>query len=246
LIDKQLQQVNNDPRRTEIPVEIRQLEDKIDKLKRELDDDKMALTTLRHSADTQNTIDILQEQCAKDLEVLQDSMKEQSYLMQKYNLQLTNALLNADDDADGKQIVAVVMALSDSVKDKFDTADTNLSRAQDALAKAQQIFSEKAALLKTKQQSVASLKGKCDPLFGAIAKVRKVLESIEKKEPGVSFNNEPRLILDYLDEKLKALEDDAPGTVSPDVIKKVFKRLKKLVRPALMRVISTFGSPTFN
>jgi DNA repair protein RAD50 len=62
---------NSDPRRTEIPTEIRSLEEKIDKFKREIDDDQIALNDLRHSAEAQNAIAVLREQSTKELEMLQ-------------------------------------------------------------------------------------------------------------------------------------------------------------------------------
>ena len=56
---------NSDPRRNQIPIEIRSHEDKIDRLNREIQDDQDSLKLLRDSAEAQNSIHLLQEQCNK-------------------------------------------------------------------------------------------------------------------------------------------------------------------------------------
>ena len=56
---------------------MRSCEQKIDLLKREIEDDEMALKDLRRSAESQNSVAVLLEQCTKDFEILQESIQEQ-------------------------------------------------------------------------------------------------------------------------------------------------------------------------
>ena len=51
---EQRNELNNDPRRKEIPRHIRQCEEKIDKLKREIEDDNIAIKELRRCVEEQN------------------------------------------------------------------------------------------------------------------------------------------------------------------------------------------------
>jgi DNA repair protein RAD50 len=233
--------LNNDPRRNDIPVEIRLEEDKIDKLKRHIEDDRMTLDTLRHSAEAQNTISVLKNQCTKDLESLQESMREHSYELQKYNLQPAGLLPGADGgDANGDQLIALVGTLGDEVKDKYDAADTELSRVQEALDRAHQTVSEKTFLLKSRQQSAATLRAKLDAIKGSnspLAKVSAVVDELREHNTDAVLNlpvDDPREILKYLDEQLQEIEENDPSSIgTPAVVRKVLIRLKKLVSTAL-------------
>lgn len=65
-IAAQRDEANTDPRREEIPTEIRRLEEKVDSIKRQIEDDRIALDNLRLCADAENQISMLREQCTKD------------------------------------------------------------------------------------------------------------------------------------------------------------------------------------
>jgi DNA repair exonuclease SbcCD ATPase subunit len=248
---KRYEQLNSDPRRNEIPIEIRREEDKIDKLKRQIEDDRMHLDTLRHSAEAQNTISVLKSQCTRDLEALHESLREQSYELQKHNLQPTGQLPGANgEDDNGDQLVAYVETLVDEVQNKYDAADTEVTRVQEALDRAQKTVSEKTALLKSRQQSSASLRAKLDSLSGnngPIAKVGNVIEELRKHgtDPAVlnvlGDDKGPRVILNHLDEQLELIEESDPSSVgTPAVVRKVLNKLKKLVSSAFL--ISSFSA----
>lgn len=227
----QLDEANSDPRGNEIKLEIRHNDDKIDKLKRLIDDDKMALSTLRLSADSQNTIDVLKTQCMKDLEGLDESMRELSSVLQKHNLQVANALPGTDSDEDGAALVTSVNGLTGSIKERYDTAETELSRVSDALSRVLQTISDKSAVLVSRQQALSSLKSKMEGLSGnngPLVKVGEVSDAIRQREPGAVVV-ETRDMLNYLDAKLKRLEEDAPGAFSLDAAKQVLKKLRKMV-----------------
>jgi DNA repair exonuclease SbcCD ATPase subunit len=201
----------------------------------------MTLDTLRHSAEAQNTISVLKNQCTKDLESLQESMRDHSYELQKYNLQPAGLLPGANGgDDNGDQLVALIETLGDDVKEKYDVADTELSRVQEALDKAQQTVSEKTYLLRSKQQSEATLRTKLDALKGnnsPIAKVDRVVEELRQHNPDAVLNpllDNPRELLKYLDEQLQEIEDLDPSSIgTPAVVRKVLIRLKKLVSSVL-------------
>jgi DNA repair protein RAD50 len=228
----------SDPRRNDIPIEIRQLEEKIDSIKRRLEDDKIELDSLRHSAEAQNAISVLQEQCSKDLESLEESMREQSFVLQKYNLHSTAKLPRSGDDNDGDQIVQVFESIQDSVRDKYGSMSLELSRATDDVARTQHQVSEKSAILASSRQTLASLRSKLDYLGGengSVAKVRQVAEELRRHEAAIGFQtqvseNDPRELVSYLEQRLKKVEEDAPAGEAPEMARKLLKKLKKMVR----------------
>lgn len=200
----------------------------------------MALDTLRHSAEAQNTVSVLKNQCTKDLESLQESMRDHSYELQKYNLQPAGLLPGANGgDDNGDQLIALMKTLGDDVQDKYDAADTELSRVQEVLDKVQQTVSEKQFSLKSRQQSAATLRTKLDALKGdnsPLAKVGNVIDELRQHNTDTALNlsaDDPREILKYLDEQLHEIEENDPSSIgTPAVVRKVLIRLKKLVSNA--------------
>jgi DNA repair protein RAD50 len=241
---KRQEALNNEPRRNDIPTEIRREEDKIDNLKRQIEDDRMALDTLRHSAEAQNTVTVLKNQCTKDLESLQESMRDHSYELQKYNLQPAGLLPGADGgDDNGDQLIDLMKTLGDDVKDKCDVAETELSRVQEALDTAQQTVSEKTYSLRSRQQSAATLRTKLDAFKGdnsPVAKVSRVVDELRQHNMDAVVNlpaDDPREILKYLDEQLQEIEENDPSSIgTPAVVRKVLIRLKKLVSTTLLLI----------
>jgi uncharacterized protein involved in exopolysaccharide biosynthesis len=96
--------------------------------------------------------------------------------LQKHNLQPTGQLPGAN----GGQLVAYVETLVDGVQNRHDAADTELSSVQEALDMAHQMVSEKTALLKSRQQSSASLRAKLDSRSGSNGPIAKVGNGIEE------------------------------------------------------------------
>ena len=60
--------LNNDPRRKEIPKEIKSKEDEISKIDSQIAEDKSLLIDLRQCAETLNSISIFERQIRKDME----------------------------------------------------------------------------------------------------------------------------------------------------------------------------------
>jgi chromosome segregation ATPase len=86
-------------RSSEIDTKIRQLEGHMDDAKRKLNEDKHILKQLRESYDEQNAIVVLQEQCAKEFDNLQESVSDAASSMQRFNLECPKSLPNDDETA---------------------------------------------------------------------------------------------------------------------------------------------------
>ena len=225
----------NDPRRKDIQTEIRQLEDKIDKVKRQIDDERLTLSTLRNSADAQNQIEVLEEQCAKDLEGLEEGIQDHVSTLQKFNIPMVptdNLSLEGDDNGD--ELVKAFDSLADSARSKYDEMHAELSRDTEELTRTNQIISEKTALMSSSQQTLASLKPKIERVGDSVEKAKKVAQDLRRHETALGLTvrvseEKPRELVNYLDGRLAAIEEDAPVENTVQTTQKLMKRLKKLV-----------------
>lgn len=241
---KQRDEASNDPRKTEIPIEIRQMEEKIDKIKRELDDDRMTLDALRHSTEAQNSIVVLQEQCAADLEGLEDAFSDQNYTLQKFNIEPPPKKLPSEGDDTGGLLVSVVDDVCESVRSKYSAINSDISKNTEEVGKAQQVVSEQSALLASKRHRQATVKTNLDVLSGdsgSRAKVCNVVAELRRHENKIGASltvdeNSPQELVNYLDDRLEEIEEDLADLDAPKVAKKVLQKLKKMVRK-----ITTFG-----
>lgn len=91
------------------------------------------------------------------------------------------------------------------------------------------------ALLKSSQFSLVSLKSKRDSLGaedGPVANVRRIVDLIRKDDPSFTGVDEksPELVVNYLDQKLEDLEQDAPISDAPKLAQRLVKRIKGLMK----------------
>ena len=236
---KERDEANADPRRTEIPTEIRSMEEKIDKYKREIEDDQIALRDLRHSAEAQNAIAVLREQCVKDLETLQEQLQEQSYVMQKFKIASPGDLPGArGGDTNGEELATAVESIVDSVTSKHESANIMLAKVTADVNGIQRLVSEKSALLSHDQNMWAAKNARMNQLSGdngCIDKVRRVVQAVREYQQSISMTtpnldeSRPQELLMYLESRLEEEEAESTEGIQPQVIKKVITRLKKQV-----------------
>lgn len=230
-------QANNDQRRTQIPVEIRSLEEKIDSAKRQIEDDRMVLDSLRHCAENQNTINMLAEQCAKDVEALEESFRDQSYMLQKHNLKPDQAIPTSDDDHDGQNLISFVEGLFDKVRERYDNVKSDLTKAEDDVARTQRSCNERSAVLSSQQQSLHSVMARLEQLEGEqgnVAQFHKMLDALRQNEAYLGLSPpskdvSPQDLLSYIDFRLMKIEEDAPVD-DAEFARKLLKKLERLAR----------------
>lgn len=226
-------ELNKDPRRDEIHLEIRKIEDHMEKLRRKIDDESIVLESLKHTADAQNSLLTLQEQCEKEIDGIDESIREESYSLSKFDI-AAPAQLPKDGDDDGDKLSKAIEAMSAAARAKFDEADARLDRAKDDTMNTQKIVSEKSSLLAGSQKTLTLVKSKLLALAGSVADVQKTVEDLRRHETkrGATLSateDTPRELLQYLDERLEELEEDAPDLNAAKVARKIIKRLSKMV-----------------
>ena len=230
----QRDQANADPRREEIPTEIRRLEEKVDSIKRQIEDDRIALDGLRLCADAENQISMLREQCTKDVELLEETIRENSFSLQKFNVQPTGDMPSYNDD-DGRALVAFVETFVDKSQAEYTKAKAAFSTAEDEVEKSQRLVNEKSAVCVSRQQNIQSMTNRIDALRdGAVAKVESTIGKLLKYEAGESLEAPAKDspigdLLSYLDDRLKSLDEDSPLD-DADYSTRLLKKLRKLAK----------------
>jgi len=227
---------NNDPRRTQIPLEIRQIEDKMDMLKRKIEDESMVLEALKQTADSQNALASLREQCEKDFEAMEENIREETYSLTKFNIPVPTSLPNEGDE-EGDGLRTTIEAMLNGARSKHDAANGHFRSASEDAVKSQKIVSEKTALLANSQRSLVSIRAKLQATAGSVEEVRKLVDALRTHEenlgestlPPSATEESPREILEYLSERLEATEESAMDASVPEIVKKILKKLKKMV-----------------
>lgn len=205
----------------------------MDKLKRKIDDENIVLESLKHTADAQSSLLTLQEQCEKELDGLDESIREESYSLTKFDITVPAHLPRVGDD-DGDQLSQAIEAMAQAAREKYEAADGRLIKAKDDAMNTQKIVSEKTAFLSGSQKTLISVKSKLLSLAGSVGDVQKVVEELRRHEASrgatlTATEDTPRELVQYLDEKLEELEEDAPDLNATNVARKLIKRLTRMV-----------------
>lgn len=238
-------EANNDPRKTEIPIEIRSIEEKLDNLRRVIEDDQQVLRDLRHCSDAQNEIVVLNDQTTKDVENLRDAMREHSFDFQKYVIQTPDPVRIAEDDVNGDLLVDAMEKLATQVSKKFDEVSDKLSTTTNDVAAKQQIVSQKSAMLSHNRQSFESLSAKLASMNGengCYGKYLRIVRTVKRfeMENGVATtidDTDPQRAVNHITAQLEKLDENSVEGLTGDILYKVFKQIKKMVRTRSSRFL---------
>jgi chromosome segregation ATPase len=238
---EQREELIKDPRKMEIIREIRDIEDTMEKIRRRIDDESSVLQSLKNTADAQNALVALQEQCEKDIDLLDDNIREESYTLNKFEI-VTPAQLPRNDDIDGDRLLKVVESMMETARQKFDIASGHLEQSNSEIVDIQKVIAEKSAIISGHQKSLASLKSRQATLSGSIAKVQKTVEELRRHEEKRGYSLEisddnPRDLIKYIDAQLEELEEGAPELNAARVAKNVLKRIKKKVGITTQQIV---------
>lgn len=192
----------------------------------------MVLETLRFSAEEQQNILILKDQTSKEIEELEESLRENLSSLQKFNLSAPK-LPSIEGNDEGIDLQNVLEKLADSVRAKYDDVHSELMQATDEVLRSQKMMSEKSALLISNQQAVASLKSKADGLGDKAQAMKQVFQEIRQHEASIGqtfqvSEDSPRDVLNYVDDRLESLEHDS-SVDDHKIIRRVMRRLKRMV-----------------
>ena len=234
---------NSDPRRKDIPIEIASTTNKIDDLKIKIQNDTVIQQDLRRTFETQSAIEQMKGQCQTEIEELKEKISEYRFQFQAYKISPPpQDLPGADIDKRGEELKKVMETVSDEINDKFEERDRELTKTRDTIRRIEAIVSEKSALYNHDIQSIRNKQHRMSGLKPSIEKTRQVVEelrSFEARDEGISTpvaitENRPEELLSYLTERIGDIEGQSIEGISPDMIKRVMKKLFKLVRLKLL------------
>lgn len=227
---------------SDLSAKINNEERKASVLKQQIDDDRMVLETLRFSAEEQQNILILKDQTAKELEELDEDLRENFSVLQNFNLPAPS-LPSIDGNDDGLELQKVLENLSDAVHSKYDDVHSELAQATEELLRTQKAMSEKSALLGSNQQTMGSLRLKAAGLGEKVETMKQVYGEIRQNEASIGREfqvdeESPRELLNYLDDRIGSLQEEESSEDDHRVIKRVMKRLMKMVSFRNCRVLN--------
>lgn len=206
----------------------------MDALKRKIEDETIVLNGLKHTAEAQSAVVALQEQCAKELDNLEENLREENYQLSKYKVAAPEQLPR-DDDERGEEVLKVFETMYESACERYNSANSQLRLATEEATASQKTVSQKTALLDSNTKTLNSLKSQLQAAESSVTKVKSIVEKLrdhegglKKRLPATASEENPKEILQYLDDRLKKLEEDAPSQDAPKIAKKVVKRLKKM------------------
>lgn len=214
----------------------------MEEINRQNEFDRALLDTLRHTAETQNALAVLKEQSLSDLEVLEESLKNESFTLKKFNLPSDTKLPTDEDDEKGDIIIERIQNIQNLVEEKFNVRNSALRKATDERYKAQESLAEKSAVLASHQKTLAWTKTRLNNLEadgGSVSQVGKMISDLRRyaQEHGRGAppnEDRPRELLNYLDAWIENVDEDDVGPQAVKTAKKVLKTLANMVRSTLI------------
>jgi DNA repair exonuclease SbcCD ATPase subunit len=223
LTAKERDEANNSPRIQNIEVEIRQIEDKWETIKRKQTELKMELDSLQESADAHTAIATLEEELAREFEMLEELVKDCSSLLCRFNLQDYAKLPSLDKD--GQAVINTVERLETEISGKLNETQAQLDAATGAYKKQESLVSERNWALRGGRQSLQSLRQQIDRFAGehcCLAVVQNVVNEIRKVDPSITIDEKsPHDILKYLDGQIAERVNSDEDLGDPEMIKAV-------------------------
>jgi len=240
--EKEAKQIASDPRKSEIEMEIRDSQDKLDKLKRDLDDDKIALRELQQSSDSHQAISVLRHQISQEVLNLLDVLRDHAFEAQSFNLNSfpkdIPALENIGED--GSILTDTICAFSDEVTSRYETKKLEVERTNADIKRSEAIVFERKGALSSDQNSLREKISRLEQLDapgGSLHVVRDICEELKTHQrktgeptPLTIDATRPFELLDYLNTCLKEIDSDSLDGITLETIKSIMKKLWSLVR----------------
>jgi len=227
-------ELSRDPRRTEIPNEIKLKADKISQKKNEIEELASILQDLRRCAEEQNSIDILERQVDQDLELIDELKNDHSFILANYH-DIKAKLPHEGTEIDSS-VSNAMDSIVDEVSENLDSTKTQLDEASEQLKQCESKVSKTSALLSHKQDTLSQRKEQLSLLSsenGGVQRIKNIIRTVRQFEIGsfgsteISTNVDPQQLLQHFTTKIGELSSDE---VQPESILKTMKKLKKLAK----------------
>jgi DNA repair protein RAD50 len=240
---KKRDEANNNPRRKQIPIEIASLRNKMDAIQINLDKDKEVQEELMEFQKDEAEINEAKISADSEFETLQEEMKESVDPTQFRLFGLDSppkVLPKRDDDKSGNELQSLIKKARDEIKDKLDEIQSDMEKINESVQNLTEKRDKTSALLDQDKASIVSVKARMTQLQNSVDRNAHVVQKVRTYErsrdrdsdenPFKPDEADPQALLDYLKERLDAIESESTKGVPVAVLKKVMKSLKKRVR----------------
>jgi len=219
---KERDEIANDPRLNDIPLKIKEHEKKIETLKRSIEDETEVLGNLRKNAQEQTSIATLEKEIDLDVERLEDVLKDNSFILNKYNLKATTELSSLE-------------ALAEAASDKKAKLAEELRICSERVAGKQQKYTEQKTLWEHARRSIKDLQRRLQTLESdsrsGYNEVNKTIESIRVYEAQTSGSSttptsiDPKELAANLNRHLQDMNADGDDETA---VVQTIRKLKKM------------------
>lgn len=177
---------------------------------------KVELDALQESADAHTAIATLEEELTREYETIEESVKDCSSLLCRFNLQHLEKLPKLAGD--GQALMDTVDAMSSDIREKLNDAQDRLNIATTTYNRHESTYSEKSWALRAGLQSLQSLQQQSKELKeGPISTLRTTIEAIRDRYPDMT-SDEPSVVRSYLDRRIEQLSEDI-ALADPKIVK---------------------------
>ena len=179
----------------------------------------------------------MKDQFRKDMEAFQDSVEKEAHTLRSVvNVDIPDELPDEGDEL----LTLFDTTVSNAVSSKYETTKGNLKKLNDDVTKQRRVVSQESATLYSQKQSIELLNKQREDLLGAtrgVAKIQGVIEEMNKAEEipqnhGYTIQKNPQVLLDFLDQAAREVEDNGPDDIPFDSMKKTLRRIKRLSKKA--------------
>lgn len=219
-------QKDKDPRRTEIPEEIKHCNEKVESLKSEIFDLNSSLKDLRKVAEDQSAVNMLQKQLYSEVEAMTEIIGENSSTFHSRNIQVR---------PEDENLFGILNEAVGNASDQLDTTTTEFDNHSESLRLAESRLSKEAAVLNQNKSTIKSRKSQLEILSAdgrgvqRIKQIRMAVQNFERNnlmlDQTIAQNIEPQELLQHFTDKIGELitDNDQPETIS-----RTMKKLKKM------------------
>lgn len=230
---------NANPRRTEIPTEIKRLTGKMEEIRVKLENDKSVQTELLQLQEHQIQIQQTKKNADAELDNLQEDIRLEvnADTWRGYNLTVPQTELpKREQDKLGGELKNVMEGVNREISERFQEKEGELSSTNDNVRRLTQIVSEKRAIIQQDSLSVANKTTRMVMLQESVDKIKRVVQEVRAFENRSKLpdlcETKPQELLDYLSKRLDNIEMESTEGVPTEIIKKLVRTLFKMVSSA--------------
>mmetsp|Transcript_31649 Transcript_31649/g.76800 ORF Transcript_31649/g.76800 Transcript_31649/m.76800 type:complete len:1417 (+) Transcript_31649:548-4798(+) len=230
---KERNDANKNPRTKEIPTEIKLRKKEVDELTQKIASEKSIVEDLRKQGDDLKKIEIIKDQCKKDLDDLQEDKNQPFDFMTHGVDPPPSELTSIENDPDGEKLKTIFEKIVEDLEEKTSEKESRYEKSQNEIQKLETSISEKKALmrhdeelLKPKQRELQ----KTEQSLETARRIYKEIRDFEMKEEestpvNIPLTENPDQLLDHINTRIEEQEENSLDGITRLEMKKVLQSI---------------------